>query len=1061
MQAISTPLAITLNAIEILDKFGIELDQQRLRKNETEIQGYCPFHDGHSTSFGIHVDSGVYHCFGCGAKGRIWNVVAAFTNLSAEEAQRACADDSHLPVSTYTRKPQFTKKKPPKDRSRYLTEPELDMLTAYAEGYHAILMGESIPGAPNIAQRQKYVADRGISMEATEYFKLGTTMPDYNDYYMSSQSNSSRFAMYPRQWQSFLKNVNLVNKRGGDYWWNPAIILPYIYDGGVYWLNTRNIPRYDDIRYIGMSGIAKTMFFHEDALDKVKDNTLYVVEGEFNAVKMWDSGFQNVVSFGSKTSLTDHLISKLYGCHVTLYFDTDSNDPDFDARGKAIQKMLRTAKSVSYFQLPEGVDINDYLNQHSKQEFEDEILSNVVSCSPSDEFSPCEYRTIPESQREQVISLSEAQDITTRYMQNVADNFPAYAGKRILINMPVGVGKSTAARNLVSSRHSERALILTSTHYNAEEYDGLLSFDTFALHLKGRAHPDVECDHATMGLVYAMRGYSRLFRMRYCYGVCGKARELEAGKQRAIIEGDPEAEDVGCLYLRQIEAARMAETLIATHAHGHLKGFMVNPYYGNERRSLVIVDEEADLVQNVYFNKETIQYNRLLLGEMAKMLTDNGTQSEAAEAAIELGNMVDAMDKARYAREGYTSDLESISGQATFALDKCLYSIIPKSGMPNGSCKLYDLAYAINHKLPFHYDEDQDSLFYTWRAVFPEKACVIFMSATTPRKYLEVALETELDEVIGEQYHVKRDNLEVVQLLNVAGGRGRLMGDSVRQESIKTFVKLALDKHQGRKVMIVTSQGTGKGLDEDDSVKASVIKMLNPIAAEAGRELLDITTQDLEEDKIESSIKNIPVIHYGIQGTNIFADYDVLIELNAHYYNDKAIVNDIHKLYGIDISEIKPVKQEVKFKTWDTEYTIRKHIHPDARVKLYIEATQMADIQQAEGRILRGEDTPKIIYRLHNVNIHPYPSRVYKSWGTMFKAEFGHAEITGKMAEVLEWIRNNVEQGREFTTKEIADRIGGYANNINSRYMGKLAKLGYIENVAQGMGRTTRWKRIL
>jgi len=1048
----------TLNALAILDKFSIQLDAQRLRKNGEEIAAYCCFHDGHGLDININVESGVYHCFGCGAKGRIWDIVAEYTNLTPDEARKACDDGLDRDVHLKSR-PQFKRKKPSKNRSRYLTEPEIDMLTAYTEGYHSILMGENVPGAPNIAKRQTYLHNRVISPEAIEHFKLGTNMESYNEYF--TQSQGDRFRVYGSQWNSFLNNVKLVNSRGGDYWWSPMISLPYMYAGRVYYVNTRLLPGHDDtMRYMGMSGIVRAMFFNEDALDEGHDS-LYVVEGEFNAIKMWDTGFKNVVSFGGKSQFSDGLIGKLYGSHVILYFDTDANDPESKQRGEAIQKLLNEAKSISYFELPQDVDVNDYLNSHTRQEFEDNILSNIVTVSSADEFSPGEYRIIPESQRKEVISLSQAQDRTSKRMQNVADNFPSYSGKRVLVKTPVGAGKTTGATNVVNSRNHGRALILTSTHYNAQEYEDRLSFDTFSLHLKGRAHPDVECEYADMANIYASRGYSLMFRMKYCYGVCGRARELEAGKERALYEDDPELADIGCLYLRQLEAARVAETLIATHAHGQLRDFLINPYYGNERRSLVIVDEEADLIQNVYFSRKAIRYNRDLFADVAKILTENGT-NETGAGAIELATMLDDMEKTRHAREGYVSDLESIAGQVVYDLDKAIYRMLrDDKGIPQGTCKLYDMAYAINNGLPFYYDESVDSLFYTWRATFTEKACVIFMSATTPRAYLEAALDIKLDEVVGEQYHVKRDNLQVIQLLNVAGGRGRVLYDTKMQTNIKTLFRLALEKHQGQRIMMITSQGTGKGLDEDDSVKDSVIAMLNPIADEAGKKLLPISTPDLEEGNIPSSSTYIPVIHYGIQGTNLFSDYDVLIELNAHYYHQQAIIDGVHKLYGVDISEAKPVKQEVPFKTWDKEYTVERYVYPDDRVGIYIEATQMADIQQAEGRILRGEDTPKVIYRLHNVNVSPYPDRIYKSWATMFKAEFNHAEITGKLADVLEWIQEHVDQGQEFTTKQVADSIGGYVQNINRRYMGQLEGLEYIENVAKGRGTETRWKRLV
>lgn len=56
--------------------------------------GLCPFHnDSHSGNFRIHLDSGAYHCFACGAKGA--DVIAFVQHrlgLSFPSAVREIAD---------------------------------------------------------------------------------------------------------------------------------------------------------------------------------------------------------------------------------------------------------------------------------------------------------------------------------------------------------------------------------------------------------------------------------------------------------------------------------------------------------------------------------------------------------------------------------------------------------------------------------------------------------------------------------------------------------------------------------------------------------------------------------------------------------------------------------------------------------------------------------------------------------------------------------------------------------------------------------------------------------
>ena len=80
--------------------------------------------------------------------------------------------------------------------------------------------------------------------------------------------------------------------------------------------------------------------------------------------------------------------------------------------------------------------------------------------------------------------------------------------------------------------------------------------------------------------------------------------------------------------------------------------------------------------------------------------------------------------------------------------------------------------------------------------------------------------------------------------------------------------------------MIITSQGASARSSHDDrSAKERIVALLQPIAQSAGYNLVPVSTADLETGSVPASASGIPVLHYGIQGTNAFADYDVLIEM--------------------------------------------------------------------------------------------------------------------------------------------------------------------------------------
>lgn len=60
------------------------LDDYKIRRNELICS--CPFHDEYTPSFNANLENGVYHCFGCGAKGNIITFVAEMENINNKEA---------------------------------------------------------------------------------------------------------------------------------------------------------------------------------------------------------------------------------------------------------------------------------------------------------------------------------------------------------------------------------------------------------------------------------------------------------------------------------------------------------------------------------------------------------------------------------------------------------------------------------------------------------------------------------------------------------------------------------------------------------------------------------------------------------------------------------------------------------------------------------------------------------------------------------------------------------------------------------------------------------------
>lgn len=73
-----------LNSIELeidVYEYLTELGLHKIRLVGNNVMANCPFHDESSPSFGVNVDTGVYNCFGCGAKGTFSKLVKELDNF--------------------------------------------------------------------------------------------------------------------------------------------------------------------------------------------------------------------------------------------------------------------------------------------------------------------------------------------------------------------------------------------------------------------------------------------------------------------------------------------------------------------------------------------------------------------------------------------------------------------------------------------------------------------------------------------------------------------------------------------------------------------------------------------------------------------------------------------------------------------------------------------------------------------------------------------------------------------------------------------------------------------
>jgi DNA primase len=121
--------------------------------------GLCPFHAEKTASFSINAELGLYHCFGCQAKGDVITFVREVEHLDFVEAVERLAGKANIEL-------RYDEAREGKDRQRRTRLTEA-META-AEWYHQRLLT-----AADAAPARAYLRSRGYDGDVVRAFRLG------------------------------------------------------------------------------------------------------------------------------------------------------------------------------------------------------------------------------------------------------------------------------------------------------------------------------------------------------------------------------------------------------------------------------------------------------------------------------------------------------------------------------------------------------------------------------------------------------------------------------------------------------------------------------------------------------------------------------------------------------------------------------------------------------------------------------------------------------------------------------------------------------------------------
>ena len=333
----------------------------QLRRAGRSQVGLCPFHSERTPSFNVNDETGRYMCFGCGAKGDVFNFVQAMEHLDFVGAVEKLAGKLGVELH-YTSGAGSGERKHRKDLQQ--------LMERAVEWYHQRLLE-----SPDARAAREYLRSRDLAGETARTFKIGWA-PDEWDALCKALGAPAEMLREAglgftnkagRLQDSFRARVMfpIFDENGAAVAFGGRI-LPGSQDPAKY-KNSSETPIYTKSRTLYGMNWAKG--------NVVKQDRVIVCEGYTDVIGFHKSGLPIAVATCGTALTEEHVrLMKRYARNIVLAFDADSAGQGAAEKFYAWESKYDISVSVARF--PDGQDPGE-LAQKNPAALEEAVSSAV------------------------------------------------------------------------------------------------------------------------------------------------------------------------------------------------------------------------------------------------------------------------------------------------------------------------------------------------------------------------------------------------------------------------------------------------------------------------------------------------------------------------------------------------------------------------------------------------------------------------------------------------------------------------------------------------------------
>jgi DNA primase len=350
-----------------IDMVEVLSDYLPLKKSGQNYKGLCPFHSEKTPSFIVSPSKQLYHCFGCGAGGDIFNFLVQYENLSFPETVRILAKKAGIKIEVKTRDPRLRTEK----------ESLLKVNKTAEEYFHKILIG------PQGKIAREYLLKRGIKEKTIEDFKLGFSLPTWG----GLLTTMGERGYSPEILQKTGLIIPREDRKGYYDRFRGRIIFPiYNIEGDVIGFGGRvlddTLPKYLNSPETIIYRKGENLYALNKAKDYIRKESLILVEGYMDAIALHQSGIPNTAATLGTALTKGHLKAiTRFTKKVVIIFDADPAGKKAASMGLDI--FIEGGIDVRIVSLPSGDDPDSFIMREGKDKFMNLLhgASNLIDFS--------------------------------------------------------------------------------------------------------------------------------------------------------------------------------------------------------------------------------------------------------------------------------------------------------------------------------------------------------------------------------------------------------------------------------------------------------------------------------------------------------------------------------------------------------------------------------------------------------------------------------------------------------------------------------------------------------